>query len=211
MSRHPTSTRERIVEAALYLFWLQGYAETGLAEILTRAKADAGSFYYFFKTKEELLLAVLDLYVRFLMPVVVQPVLTHVADPIERVFGILDFYRRNLVSPIGRLALEIPEEQHRIHKRLADNFDGWTAAVKNCLEEAGDRLPQNTNLETLSKFVLTVMEGGVMQSRAHRAIEPFDASVEHLRNDFQLLISQRERANLNQPTAADRGSVEGDR
>lgn len=214
MSRRPTQTRERIVEAALYLFWLQGFAGTGLAEILTRAKANAGSFYYFFKTKEELLLAVLDLYVRSLMPVVVQPVLTQIADPIERVFGILAFYRRNLIAtgctygcPIGRLALEIPEEQHRIHKRLADNFDGWTAAVKNCLEEAGDRLPQNTNLETLSKFVLTVMEGGVMQSRAHRAVEPFDASVEHLREYFQLLIAQRERANLNQPTAADRGSV----
>ena len=214
MSHRPTLTRERIVEAALYLFWLQGYARTGLAEILTRAKANAGSFYYFSETKEELLLAVLDLYVRSLMPVVVEPVLTQIADPIERVFGILDFYRRNLIAtgctygcPIGRLALEIPEEHHRIHRRLADNFDGWTAAVKNCLEEAGDRLPQNTNLETLSKFVLTVMEGGVMQARAHRAVEPFDASVEHLRNYFQLLIAQRERANLNQPTAADRGSV----
>jgi len=51
------------------------------------------------------------------------------------------------------------------------------------------------------------MEGGVMQSRAYRAIEPFDASVEHLRSYFQLLIAQRERANLNQPTAADRGFV----
>lgn len=205
-----TSTRDRIVEAALYLFWLQGYAGTGLAEILARAKANAGSFYYFFKTKEELLLAVLDLYVRTLMPVVVQPVLSQISDPIERVFGILDFYRRNLLAtgctygcPIGRLALEIPEEQHRIHKRLADNFDGWTAAVQSCLQEASARLPEETNLETLSKFVLTVMEGGVMQSRAHRAIEPFDASVEHLRSYFQLLIAQRERANQNQPTATD--------
>ncbi len=207
MPRRPTLTRDRIVEAALYLFWLQGYAGTGLAEILARAKANAGSFYYFFKTKEELLLAVLDLYVRTLMPVVVQPVLSQISDPIERVFGILDFYRRNLIAtgctygcPIGRLALEIPEEQHRIHKRLADNFDGWTAAVQSCLEAARDRLPSDTNLETLSKFVLTVMEGGVMQARAHRAIAPFDASVEHLRSYFNLLISQRERANLNQPT-----------
>ena len=47
------------MEAALYLFWLRGYAATGIAEILQRAKANAGSFYYCFKTKEELLLAVL--------------------------------------------------------------------------------------------------------------------------------------------------------
>src|ERR1700722_2399738 len=199
ITRKPT--RERIVEAGLYLFWLRGYAATGMAEILSRAEANAGSFYHFFKTKEELLLAVLELYIQSLEPVVVQPVLGSIADPVERVFGILEFYRRNLLAtgctygcPIGRLALEIPEEQFRVHKRLADNFDGWTAAGEKCLEDARARLPQDLNLATLSKFVLTVMEGGMMQSRAHRKIEPFDASVEHLRGYFNLLIEQRGRA-----------------
>jgi TetR/AcrR family transcriptional regulator, transcriptional repressor for nem operon len=124
-------------------------------------------------------------------------------DPLERVFGILGFYRQNLIAtgctygcPIGRLALEIPEEQFRVHQRLADNFDGWTAAVEKCLEDARARLPEELNLATLSKFVLTVMEGGVMQSRAHRAIEPFDASVEHLRSYLDLLIAQRKRDDL---------------
>ena|ERR1700757_1127899 len=196
-------TRERLVEAARYLFWLRGYAATGIAEILERAKANAGSFYYCFKTKEDLLLAVLELYIRTLIPVVVQPVFNQEQDPVERVFGILEFYRKNLLAtgctygcPIGRLALEIPEEQFRVHQRLADNFDGWTAAVEKCLEDARDRLPEEVNLKTLSKFVLSVMEGGVMQSRAHRAIEPFDASVEHLRGYFRLLMAQREQTNL---------------
>jgi len=195
MNRESKSTRDRLVQSALYLFWLQGYTATGVAQILERANAKAGSFYYFFKTKEELLLAVLDLYVQSLQPVVVQPVLSEIEDPLGRVFGILEFYRRNLIAtgctygcPIGRLALEIPEEQTRIHKRLADNFDGWTAAVEKCLQDASHRFPQNTNLKTLSQFVLTVMEGGVMQSRAHRAIEPFDASVAHLREYFRLLV-----------------------
>jgi TetR/AcrR family transcriptional regulator, transcriptional repressor for nem operon len=200
MAGQGSNTRDRLLESGLYLFWLQGYAATGIAQILERAKANAGSFYYFFKTKEELLLAVLELYVQSLQPVVVQPVLSQIQDPFERVLGILDFYRRNLLAtdctygcPIGRLALEIPEEQTRIHKRLADNFDGWTAAVEKCLQDAGARLPAGANLKTLSQFVLTVMEGGVMQSRAHRAIAPFDASVQHLREYFRLLEAQRQR------------------
>ena len=191
------STRERIVDAGLYLFWLQGYAATGMAEILARAEANAGSFYHFFKTKEELLLAVLELYIQSLEPVVVQPVLGGIADPVERVFGILEFYRKNLLAtgctygcPIGRLALEIPEEQFRVHKRLADNFDGWTAAIEKCLGDARERFPEGTNFATLSKFVLTVMEGGVMQARAHREVGPFDASVEHLREYFRLMMAR---------------------
>ena len=195
ITRKPT--RERIVEAGLYLFWLQGYAATGMAEILARAEANAGSFYHFFKTKEELLLAVLELYIQSLEPVVVQPVLGAIADPVERVFGILEFYRQNLLKtgctygcPIGRLALEIPEEQFRVHKRLADNFDGWTAAIEKCLGDARERFPEETNFATLSKFVLTVMEGGVMQARAHRDVAPFDASVEHLREYFRLMMAR---------------------
>jgi TetR/AcrR family transcriptional regulator, transcriptional repressor for nem operon len=133
-------TRDRLIEAALYLFWLRGYADTGIAEILQRAKVNAGSFYYFFKTKEDLLLAVLDLYVQSLDSVIVRPQMALSDDPIERIFGILEFYRRNLLAtnctygcPIGRLALEIPPDLARVHKRLADNFDGWSRAFTGAL------------------------------------------------------------------------------
>jgi len=214
VSKNP-NTRERLIEAGLYLFWLQGYAATGVAQILAKADANAGSFYYFFKAKEELLLAVLELYVRSLDPVVVQPVVSKVADPVEQVFGILEFYRRNLLAtgctygcPIGRLALEIPEEQFRVHKRLADNFDGWTAAVEKCMGDAADRFPAGTNLATLAKFVLTVMEGGVMQSRVHRDIAPFDACVAHLRDYFRLLAL--EAAHRNTPGAVERPALTDD-
>jgi len=121
----------------------------------------------------------------------------------------MGFYRQTLLAtgciygcPIGRLALEIPEEQFKVHKLLADNFDGWTAAVESCLQAAKDRLPRNTELKTLSQFVLTVMEGGVMQARAHRAVEPFDASVNHLREYFRLMVAQRESENSQQTDSA---------
>jgi TetR/AcrR family transcriptional regulator, transcriptional repressor for nem operon len=193
------TTRQRLVEAALYLFWKNGYSATGMAEILARAKVKPGSLYYFFKTKEELLIAVLRLYVETLHPVVMDPVFAETDDPIERIFGVLGFYRRNLIAtgctygcPIGRLALEIGEEQVEVHKLLSDNFDGWTAAVESCLKEAASRLPADLDTASLSRFVLTVMEGGVMQARAQRSLAPFDASVAHLRNYFQLLEEKRD-------------------
>jgi|SRR5579862_2286050 len=188
------STRDRLVDAALYLFWLQGYAATGVAEILSRADVRSGSFYYFFKSKEDLLLAVLQRYIETLDLYVTGPVFAEISDPVERIFGVLEFYRRNLIRtgctygcPIGRLALEIPEQQKEVHRLLADNFDGWTAAIEGCLRDAQDRFPAGLDLKDLSQFVLTVMEGGVMQARAHASLAPFDASVSQLRNYFRLL------------------------
>src|SRR5262245_38440040 len=123
-----TATRERLVEAARKLFWEQGYTSTGIAQILEAANARSGSLYYFFPTKEDLLLAVLESYRDLLEPMVVQPVYERVHDPIERIFGILDGYRRQLLTskyqhgcPIGNLALEVSQAQPAARKLLAEN------------------------------------------------------------------------------------------
>src|SRR5436189_3315484 len=91
-------TRDRLLEAARYLFWEKGYAATGMAEILERAQANSGSFYHFFPSKEALLLAVLEAYLEGLDPVVIQPAFARHRDPIARIFAILEGYRERLLS-----------------------------------------------------------------------------------------------------------------
>ncbi len=190
------STRERLIQAAIALFWEKGYAHTSTGDLLARAQANSGSFYYFFKSKEDLLLAVLDRYLVMLQPALLEPAWKGVSDPIERIFALLARYRALILQtectygcPIGRLALEISPEQSEVHRRLALNFDAWAAAVRGCLEEGVHRLPGDVDHERLSKFVLAVMEGGVMLSRSHRSVEPFDAAVAELRAYFDRLLS----------------------
>ena len=55
------ATRERILKAATDLFLEKGYEASGMAEILHRANVNSGSFYYFFRSKEDLLGAVLEI------------------------------------------------------------------------------------------------------------------------------------------------------
>ena len=194
--RKASSTRDRIVEAAVSLFYENGFAATGMAEILKKAKANSGSFYFFFQGKHDLLMAVLAWYERMLQPILIAPVCEQEQDPIERVFALLGLYRRNILAtdfafgcPIGRLALEI-DPLDRAHRNIARNFDGWTGAVRAFLDAAGDRLPRSVNRAQLSRFVLSVMEGGVMQSRSHRSIAPFDDSVAQLREYFKRLEAE---------------------
>ena len=190
------STRERLIGAAIALFWEKGYANTSMSELLSAAKANSGSFYHFFSSKEDLLLAVLDRYLVALHPALLGPAWEGMDDPIERIFALLARYRLSILQtdctygcPIGRLALEIGPEQEEVHRRLAQNFDAWTAAVRECLERAADRLPPDIDRERLSQFVLAVMEGGVMLSRSHREVKPFDQAVGELRAYFNRLLS----------------------
>jgi AcrR family transcriptional regulator len=54
--------RERLVESARRLIHEQGVHATTLAEVAERADVPAGNVYYYFKTKDELVGAVLDAY-----------------------------------------------------------------------------------------------------------------------------------------------------
>ncbi len=182
--------------ASAELFYAKGYAATGMADILKKAKANSGSFYFFFKSKEELLDAVLDWYLANLDPYIIRPIYERCDDPIERVFLLLNDYRDKILTtdftftcPIGRLALEIDPAKRKIHQKIAANFNQWTAAVRKCLDAAAYRLPASVDREQLAQLVLTVMEGGVMQSRAQRAIQPYDASVAQLRTYFDTLLT----------------------
>jgi AcrR family transcriptional regulator len=190
------TTRSRLLKAARHLFWEKGYAATGMAEILERAQANSGSFYHFFPSKEALLLAVLEGYLKGLDPIVIQPAFARHRDPIARIFAVLEGYRERLLStecrygcPLGRLALELEPENLPAHQLIARNFAAWIAAIRGCLEAARPRLPRGTDLDALATMVLTTMEGGVMQSRSHRAIEPFDQSVAQLRNYIACLLA----------------------
>ena len=62
-------TRDRLIDAARKLFWAQGYEVTSVAEILKKAEVNSGSLYYHFKSKEDLLLAVLDRYKELRLPI----------------------------------------------------------------------------------------------------------------------------------------------
>jgi len=192
-------TRDRIVRSAADLFHEHGFTATGIATVLKKARVKSGSLYHFFSSKEALLEAVLERHLEQLGPTVLSPVEAAVDDPIQRVFGLLDLYRRNLTMtgyrrgcPVGNLALEVGD-QFGNARRLMDRYFGqWAGAVRGWLEAAGERLPHDVDRTALSLHVLGVMEGGVLQARVQGGLAPFDASVAQLRSYVELL-EQRAR------------------
>lgn len=195
------TTRDRIVNAARELFYEHGFAGASLADILKKAEANSGSLYHFFKSKEELLIAVLELYKAMMQPVLLEPLWKDVTDPIERVWALLGGYRQFLIMtdytygcPIGNLALEVGNHLASARQKIFENFENWRLAVRQCLEDAGARLPGDVDRDKLATFVLTTMEGGVMQARTAKSIEPFDSSVEMLKDYFARLMKAPDRA-----------------
>jgi AcrR family transcriptional regulator len=168
-------TRAKIIQAAMELFWLKGFHSTSIADLLSRTQLNSGSLYHFFPSKQDVLVAVLEAYR-------------------DGIFALLGAYRRMMLDsdctygcPIGSLALELHEPDPDVRELMAANFAAWTAAIERCLKEAGARLPKRLDRKALAEFVLTTMEGGVMQARTHRDIAYFDRAVQSLRAHFRML------------------------
>jgi len=195
------ATRERLVLTAMKLFWEKGYGSTSVADVLREAGANSGSLYHFFPGKQDLLVAVLEMYREGIGPMLLAPAWKGVADPIDRIFALLARYRQGIVStgcvygcPIGSLALEIHEPDPPVREAMAANFHAWVAAVQDCLDAAGDRLPAGIDRRGLAEFVLTTMEGGVMQARTHRDVAYFDRAVAQLKEYFVRLQAEAKAA-----------------
>lgn len=196
MTRPASATREKLIETARDLFHQQGYTPTGIAQILKKSGVNSGSLYYFFPTKEDLLIAVLEWYRDHIKDDLLDLHTKHLSDPIEKVFGLLDGYRQMLLlfefelgCPIGGLALELSNSHPAVRSLILVNFEKWVDSVEGFLRGAEDRLPEDTDLRSLAVHFLTTMEGGMMVARTYRSTTPFDNTVSHLRAYMDTLLA----------------------
>lgn len=195
------SPRDKIIHAAMELFWRKGYNSTSIADLLSRTQLNSGSLYHVFPSKQDVLIGVLEAYRDGIEEMLLEPAWGAVDDPIEKIFALLGGYRTAIAEsectygcPIGSLALELHEPDPQVRDLLAVNFENWTKAVERCIEAAGKRVPANTDRRALAEFVLTSMEGGVMQARTYRDVSYFDRTVKQLRDHFALLEQAAKQA-----------------
>jgi len=196
-------TRQRILMTAMELFWEKGYLSTSVADILSRSQVHSGSLYHFFPGKQDVLVGVLEFYRDGIEDNLLAPNWAGVDDPVERIFALLAGYRTHLIvtdctygCPIGSLALEIHEPDPQVRELMAANFTNWSAAIADCLDAAADRLPRGTDTKALGEFVLTVMEGAVMQARTYRDIGYFDRNIAVLRDYITILLATEKSGNF---------------
>ena len=137
------ANRQRIVDAADHLFYARGYNQTSFSDISDQTGIPRGNFYYYFKTKEEILSAVVDARVA-IARATLDKLNKNASDPRQR---LLSFARApiensdNIIRygcPIGTLSSELIKEQDQdIPKSRStavfDVFRDWCMQQFNAL------------------------------------------------------------------------------
>ena len=194
-------TRDTILRQATRLFVARGYHDTSLDEILRASRVTTGAFFHHFPNKEQLGFAVLDWYVdqRRQELQVIESTLPETDDPLQRVFRLLDATRlrterrakqRQAGCVFGNLTTTLSNTHDGFRRRLADCFDEMAIDYKQRLDAAAARYCPRRKLDTLSlsRYVVSVLEGTIILTRAHKdpglIARHFELLKAHLRQVF---------------------------
>jgi AcrR family transcriptional regulator len=169
-------TKERILAASTELFRRQGYASTGMNQIVAEAQAALGSIYHFFPGGKEQLgcEAIRRSGARYgeLIDAVFDQaadVRTGVSDFFAGAAGHLEATGYEDACPIATVALEVASTNENLRRATADVFDSWIANVAGRFHAAG--IPATTGRQ-LASILLALLEGAFLLSRAGRSAEP---------------------------------------
>lgn len=161
-------TRGRLIGEGLKSMILNGYDGIGLNAILDAARVPKGSFYHFFKSKEEFACAVLDEYERYYVDLR-NIILNDVAhSPLQRLRNYFDEVERIHLAetPLagclyGVLGQTAAVRSAEFKVKLAGVFSKWEAQLQGLLEEAqalGEVDPR-MNTKDAAAFLIDAYEG----------------------------------------------------
>lgn len=111
------TTRDQIVEAADQLFYRQGYERTSFSDIANAVQISRGNFYYHFKTKDEILDAVINARLANTRKMLDQWEIEG-KTPAERIRSFIDILIVNRADikrygcPVGTLCTELAKLNH---------------------------------------------------------------------------------------------------
>lgn len=128
-------TRTSIVECAMKLFYAHGYDSTSFSDIVEASGLVRGNIYHYFKTKDDILMAVVEQHLAGYRALLAQWE-GETTDPRERLLsfvGMVTSRKTELVNfgcPIGTLNTELAKDRRDLQliaRALFDLFRDWLA------------------------------------------------------------------------------------
>lgn len=163
-------TRKSILETASRLFYIQGYNATGINQIIEEADVAKASLYQHFKSKEDLLIAYLEIMFEKTMGHFRRVAETK-AEPKEKISAIFDFLYQNTNSKqfhgcqFLNIAGEIPIENIRVYDVIRQQKNGLRALFAEILKSDLMGKEEIERSESLGDGIYLLFDGAIMSCK----------------------------------------------
>lgn len=174
--------RDKILQAATELFYQKGFSNTSFNDVAVASGIPKGNFYYYFKSKDELLTAVIEMRKAGLQQMIQQWEAGH-ASPQERLRLIVQVMLDNSEDgsrygcPVGSLNVELvkdDEDRRRLSRGMFDILLAWC-------EQQLLAMGKGAMSKMLAIHLMSMAQGGIMISSIYQ--------------DKQIILDESERIN----------------
>jgi len=174
-------TRNDLIRSGLELLTQNGFLATGVDAIVKNANVPKGSFYYYFKSKEDYAQTVLNAYDSFFEHKLKKHLHESSCTPMVRLENFINDacegikkYNFTRGCLVGNMMQESPELPQSFIKVLQNILESWQALVAACLSDAlsSGEISSNMNNTQLAAIFWSGWEGAVMRSKLYCSTEP---------------------------------------
>jgi TetR/AcrR family transcriptional repressor of nem operon len=171
------NNRTRIIEAADQLFYKHGYNQTSFSDIADITGIPRGNFYYYFKTKDDILAAVVETRVKQYREALVS--CDNASDnPGKRLQALLDIMAGSEDSvvdtgcPIGSLCVELAKDTEALQTKSREVFVLLRDWMSRQFEEIGLADANDKAMDLLSRMQGTALMACAFKDSAylHRSV-----------------------------------------
>jgi TetR/AcrR family transcriptional repressor of nem operon len=189
-------TKQKIIEIGARIIHQKGYHHTGIQEVLNAAGIPKGSFYFYFASKEDFGLQVIDYFNHKHMDRV-RPIVSDTSlSPVKRLEKIFDSYIAlfnemdcTCGCPIGNLSQEMADLSPAFRSKLNESFALLVEVIVGLLvegQEAGE-VPLNLDPGETANFIVSGWHGALIRMKILKATEPLE---NHKHFIFHTLLRQ---------------------
>lgn len=167
--------KDEIIIIAANLMHECGYHNLGIKRVLDEANIPKGSFYHYFKSKEDLALQVIEYHIENTKKIFNQfdKSIGGLRDFFNVFFHLIEEMEYKKGCPIGNLILELADEKESFREKLLEWNNFLDSEIYKVLQES--KLQDEIDLKKMASFIITSFEGAIMKSKLEKSREPIDA------------------------------------
>lgn len=163
MSSKAATTRLNILRKAFEFVYRNGYRTTSIDEIIATTQVTKGAFFYHFKNKDEMGLAMINEVMVPGMHESLIGVLSGSNDPVAEIYSMMHsllmenpFFIVKYGCPAVNLVDEMASHNEAFHSTLAQLNNQWFEAIVTCLErgKTSGNIKQDTDAKQVAHFVM---------------------------------------------------------
>ena len=191
------SKKQEIISIAREVIHSKGYQATSINDILQAAHIGKGQFYYYFSSKYDLGVAVVEDLIREWNQQLIVDILQSTDKPKVKLSKMLDWaialmqkLEKKSGCPLGNLAIEMSEHEEEFREKIQLFFERWIESVKVALDEMikQDQLDSTIDSKKRAQALIAMIQGGTLLMKNYQDIQLLINVMDVIREQYNLSV-----------------------